>query len=116
MPATVSYQQLQMHDRVRELVDEATAAYEERRKDDRYPYFRPASIKLAAGADVSVFCHEISRSGLGVLSAMPLPLCEGTAVFHSERGELIHLSGKVVWCQPVGEGWFTAGFTFHFAQ
>lgn len=116
MPATISYQQLQMQNRVRELVDEATAANEERRKDERYPYFRPAAITLAAGTEISVFCHEISRSGLGLLAATRLPDCDGVVVLQSNAGKLTQLSGKVAWCQPLEEGWFVAGFTFGFAQ
>lgn len=116
MPATISYQQLQMHNRVRELVDEATAASEERRKDDRFPYFRPAVITLAAGTEISVFCHEISRSGLGLLAATRLLDCDGIVALQSNGGNRTQLSGRVAWCQPIGESWFVAGFTFGFAQ
>ncbi|QDU89389.1 hypothetical protein Pla175_27790 [Pirellulimonas nuda] len=77
----------------------------DRRTEQRYPFFRPASVQVG-GHNFSAFTREISVSGVGLLHSMELPLSE---VVIQIAGGARQLRLRIERCEPIGEGWYTGG-------
>jgi hypothetical protein len=100
---------------VMRLLDEARAEEKlDRRAEPRHPFFRPVSIQLASKPEsrFSAFARELSRTGIGLLHNIPLPVGEAQLTVASTRGAALRATVEVVWCRPCGEGWFLSGCRF----
>ena len=91
-----------------ELLDRCAA---ERRGDTRFAYFAALQATLADGVLVPVYCRDISRTGVGLLSRTPLHDCELCIRLPDSFGG-VSVQAAVRWCQPGGHDWFAAGAEF----
>jgi hypothetical protein len=78
-----------------------------RRSEQRFPFFRPVSIRVD-GLSLTAFTREISASGIGLMHNMDLPKKEVEILIAGERQVL---PARVERCDPSGEGWFISGCT-----
>jgi hypothetical protein len=104
--------------KVRDLLDRAkTSLFRElieRRSKVRYPFFCPATLQWNAGqpGQFSVFTRDLSRSGVGLLHALDLPLRTAQLTISPDDGEKVVLAIELAWCRPAGDGWYISGATF----
>jgi hypothetical protein len=86
----------------------------ERRVESRHPFFCPVFVmpQHDRSRRFSAFAREISRSGIGLLHNMKLSPGPATLVIVSSNGARRQFSAEVVWCRPMGEGWFISGCRF----
>lgn len=94
------------------LVRHARAGHDsENRSNPRYPFFQP--ITITRGAErISAISRDVSTTGIGVLHNVPLPAGRLVLGIPCEIGNVIHLSGEVVWRKEFGEGWQLSGIQF----
>jgi hypothetical protein len=99
---------------VKALVEKARAVHDDRRQDQRYPFFQPVTITAEHSRPValSAFSRDISESGIGLLLYWPLKPGSANLVIHFDRDEPVSVTGYVTWCRPCGQGWYTAGISF----
>ncbi|MBI3837730.1 MAG: PilZ domain-containing protein [Planctomycetia bacterium] len=83
----------------------------DRRSEVRYPFFRPLSIRVD-GKCYSAFSREICTSGIGLLHNFEPRLGEVEISIPSQRGWLVRVRTRIVWCRPCGEGWYISGGDF----
>jgi len=117
MPATADLAAMQLGHAVHRLLTEARELdYQEqaeRRCKVRYPFFRAVTlIADADGHNLSAFTRDISRSGIGLLHNMRLPMGPATLAIPSEQCGLMRVRIDIVWCRPCGEGWYVSGAEF----
>jgi len=91
---------------VRELLLQAKASVnDERRTDQRIPYFRTVSVQVDDRSH-SAFIREISDSSVGFLHNMALPLRD---VEIRVAGQREGFPVRIERCEPCGEGWYVSG-------
>jgi hypothetical protein len=83
----------------------------DRRSEVRYPFFRPLSIRMD-GQCYSVFSREISTSGIGLLHNFELSPGEIEISIPSQRGWMVRVRVRIVWCRACGAGWYISGGDF----
>src|SRR5262245_6011580 len=107
MPTTTR-EQVSSDELMRELLLQAEVDYkDDRRSEQRFPFFRPISIQLG-DRRFSAFTREISSSGMGLLHSMELPLTE-VSVTIAGRPQKLRL--RIERCESIGEGWYVSGAT-----
>lgn len=77
----------------------------DRRVDERFPFFRPVSVQIDRHS-FSAFTREIGASGMGLLHSMELPLKE---VLITIAGRPQQLRLRIERCESIGEGWYISG-------
>jgi hypothetical protein len=94
------------------LVSEARmSADKDRRSDERFPFFRPVSIRRD-GLCVSAFTRDISNSAVGLLHNIELSPGKAEISIASDRGDSVSVNSRVSWCRPCGEGWYISAAEF----
>ena len=89
-----------------ELLSQAEAEFkEDRRSEKRFPFFRPASVRVD-NHSFSAFTREIGASGIGLLHSMELPLKE---VLITISGQPQEFCLRIERCDSIGEGWYISG-------
>ena len=93
---------------------EAVRAGSERRVDPRHAFFTTVALRPASapGSVISAFSREISRSGIGLLHAAPIYRDETYEIDIRIEQARVRRNAQVVWCRPVGDGWFLSGCRF----
>ncbi len=95
-----------------DILLEARDSFEkETRSEMRYPYYRPLLIK-AGDALRSGFSREISQTGIGLLHRYELLRDEVLVTIASGQSYSVNLRTQILWCHPLGEGWFVSGGEF----
>jgi hypothetical protein len=69
--------------------------------------------ELKLGPSNSIIIHNMSASGLGLLSPRPIKPDKNICVTIPILNKPIHLIAVVVRCFDHGDGWFTVGAKFH---
>jgi hypothetical protein len=89
------------------LVQQAESDFHsDRRTDHRFPFFRPATIKVD-GLTRPAFIRDVSEMGMGLLHNLELTRDEQIEIsVGSERRTLTALVRR---CQQIGEGWYISG-------
>ena len=105
---------MRQEEMVRVLLGEATAALDDRRDEQRHPFFCPVTVAVLGLGDVLMdgFCKDISESGMGLLTLIPLPTLKVSLTLDNKNGESFRLIGDVVWTEACGKGWYTSGIKF----
>jgi hypothetical protein len=86
----------------------------ERRATPRHPCFAPVSLSPSGNTRqcLSAFSRDVSRDGVGLLHSMQLNRgAIYTVVLKHPAGEL-RQHAQVMWCRPMGEGWYVSGLRF----
>lgn len=109
------------YDSHKEFLGKITDDKRAKRGATRY-YFRiPAYIRtikrveeeLKLGPAKSIIIHNMSSSGLGLLSCRPMKPDQNICITIPILGKPIHLIALVVRCYDHGDGWYTVGAKFH---
>ncbi len=83
-----------------------------RRLQQRFPFFRPATLDSVEGNQQKAFCRDISRSGIGLIHREPVIPGLMVVSISSSSGEDIVGTADIRHCEPMGEGWYTSGGKF----
>jgi HD-GYP domain-containing protein (c-di-GMP phosphodiesterase class II) len=92
-----------------------------RRKYPRYRFNCPARLHVVdckpgqrrERPGLQVVAHSISRSGMGVLSQLPVPVGEYVHVYlHARKWNRELLEGLTVRCRSYADGWYEIGLHF----
>jgi hypothetical protein len=83
-----------------------------RRVQQRYPFFRSATLNFHGGVTQPGYCRDISRGGLGLMLRQAVR--PGRVLIRVEVANDIaeEISLDIRWCQPAAEGWYLAGGKF----
>ncbi len=83
-----------------------------RRVQQRYPFFRPATLCFGTGEEQPVYCRDISRGGMGLMFRQPVR--PGRVVIHVEAAKdtNVAISLDIRWCVPAIENWYLGGSKF----
>jgi HD-GYP domain-containing protein (c-di-GMP phosphodiesterase class II) len=93
----------------------------DRRQYPRYRFNCPARLHIVdCGTDRrrerpghQVVAHSLSRSGMGVLSQMPVPVGEYVHIYlHARKWNREFLEAMTVRCRGYGDGWYEIGMHF----
>ena len=105
---------MRQEEMVRVLMGQATAALNERRDEQRHPFFRPVTVAVLGLGNVLMegFCKDLSESGMGLLTLIPLPTLKVSLSLEDSLGETFQLMGEVMWTESCGKGWYTSGIRF----
>jgi hypothetical protein len=87
-------------------------AKNERRNDNRLPFFRPVAIHVGNGTCYSAFSRDISASSIGLLHNMTLPLADVMISVVNEQGQSVKQRARIAWCEPCGQGWYMSAGEF----
>jgi hypothetical protein len=101
----------QVEETIHRLLNEAKEHdFLERRSEPRVPFFQPATLmyRYRPEQPISVFTRELSKSGIGLLHAVPLERGE-VAVSLASRGGTVTLRCYVLWCKACGPQWYLSG-------
>jgi len=91
---------------IRGLLDQAEATLnEERRVDQRIPYFRTVTVQFD-DRSYSAFIREISASSIGLLHNLELPLKD---IEVRVAGQREGFPVRIERCRPCGGGWYLSG-------
>ena len=93
------------------VADAKEFAERERRSDTRFPFFRYASVHLN-GQIHSAYTRNISDSGIGLMHAMELPLCDVELLITTDPGRLLKVRARVERCELCSSGLYLSGLTF----
>ncbi len=96
------------------LVKEASAYLNEKRAEDRYPYFCPVTIDILELRDTRFegFCKDMSLTGMGIICTAPMPNTRVRLTMADKFGECVSLQGNVVRTEYSGKGWYSSGVEF----
>jgi hypothetical protein len=99
---------------VSNLVKDASAYLNEKRGEDRYPYFCPVTIDILELREISFegFCKDISLIGMGVICTAPMPDTKVRLSLADKFGNPMSVLGKVVRTEYCGKGWYSTGIEF----
>ena len=84
----------------------------QRRKQERYPFFRPVTICKGPQGYEAAFARDISRRGIGLVHSQPIPLGRVLLTVPTLTGECRSIASDIKWCRPVGQDWFLSGAQF----
>lgn len=84
------------------------------RVDPRHAFFTTVLLRSATETTltISAFSREISRSGLGLLHAAQIFSREFYEVDIRIVDLQVRRNAQVIWCRPVGNGWYLSGCRF----
>lgn len=91
------------------MLRDAELAEEERRLNNRTPYFTPVFINTERGESHTGFTRDVSRTGVGLLHRAPLELQPATVLITRSRGDTVELKMDITWCESCGDGWYVSG-------
>jgi hypothetical protein len=96
------------------LLHEAREGVDERRAKQREPFFAPVRFSMAQDPrrEFTCFSRDISATGLGLLHCMAVEPGAIVLTIPSKSCGDIRIRGRIVWCQPCGEGWYLSGVQF----
>jgi hypothetical protein len=77
----------------------------------RYSFFRPVTISIAANS-FTAFSREVSEVGIGLMHNMRLSPGEVEVSIPTDQGYSVRIRTDVLWCSPIGDGWFISGGKF----
>ncbi len=77
----------------------------------RYSFFRPVTVNVD-GNSLSAFSREVSEVGIGLLHNARLASGEVEISIPSDQGYSVCIRTDILWCTPIGDGWFISGGTF----
>jgi hypothetical protein len=105
---------MRQEEMVRVLMAQAAAALNDRRDKQRHPFFRPVTVCILGldGVSIEGFSRDISETGLGLLTLIPLPTVKVSLGLEEPDGDTFRIVGDVVWTEPCGKGWYTSGINF----
>lgn len=88
----------------------------DRRGSARYPFFRPVTLAAADGSLASclAFTRELSLTGIGLMHDRKLATGLVTVKLERQSVAAVRLPVEVLWCRPVGHGWYLSGGRFTF--
>jgi len=89
----------------------AKEAWQDRRAEFRFAFFRPVSIEMN-GKSYSAFSRDISLSGIGLIHNMDLPLGQVEITVPTEMGRTVKLKARIQRCESCGPGWYISGGEF----
>jgi hypothetical protein len=115
MMADVFDEAIEQQSAIRILVEKARADdHSERRGSQRYPFFRPVIVvpKHHRPGGLSAYARDISHSGIGLILFWPLETGPVELAIRIGEDEEVTVTGHVHWCQPCGQGWYSAGICF----
>ncbi len=93
----------------------ATAADKlNQRLAQRYPFFRPISLKLCSNQKMisSVFCRDISSTGIGLFHDVPLDKQQVLLRIADDDVFAQAVLARICWCTPCANGWYVSGAKF----
>ncbi len=98
-------------DIIESLLIEAQKDEEDRRGQNRQPFFSPATIVVEEdNSRLFAFTRDLSKDGIGLLHSMPLEIDANiTIVIHRLNSGAAHVKAHVEWCRPCGDGWYLSG-------
>ncbi len=101
-------------EKVLELCNEASADLNDRRQDQRHPFFRPVTVSILELRDMSFegFCKDISVSGMGIICTAPMPTTKVMLQLEDKFGKPISIKGEVIRTEYCGKGWYSSGIKF----
>ena len=76
------------------VADAKEFAERERRTDARFPFFRHTSVHVN-GQCHSAYTRNISESGIGLMHAMNLPLCDAELCISTDPGVYLKLRARI---------------------
>jgi hypothetical protein len=93
---------------------EAARGGSDRRVDPRHAFFTAVTLRPAENSTtlLSAFSREISCVGIGLLHVMPLAAGTQYQIDILIEEVRVRKNGRVMWCRPVGEGWYLSGCKF----
>ncbi len=111
---TAAHAEDQIRNAIARLLGEQKIETGDRRIVSRIPFVRPIHLTFedrGQTEELSCFSRDISRTGIGLLHNMPL---KTGSVLISIEGEArpTRIRGKIIWCEPWGEGGYLSGATF----
>ncbi len=107
--------QIKTNEFILESLSEAISEFKAgRRKHSRFSFFRRVTIadEIAQGPGHSLFCREISGSGIGLLHNFPLETDQVCLNIPTIGEHQVDVTIQVHWCQFCGDGWYTSGGRF----
>jgi PilZ domain len=97
---------------IRQLLSTAAReAWQDRRGEFRFAFFRPVSIVMN-GKSYSAFSRDISPSAIGLLHNMELPPGEVEITVPTEMGRTVSLRARIGRCDSYSQGWYISGGEF----
>ncbi len=98
-------------------LNEAMADEDERRRQHRKPFLRPAEISLASDSAERqpAFCRDISRTGIGLLHEQALPADAEFVVYIPILGRELELHCRNEWCACLRNGRYYSGNAYRCA-
>ena len=99
---------------VHHLLYEAREGANERRAENREPFFSLVRLSFAEDPrrQYSCFSRDISATGIGLLHFMRVEPGEIVLKIPSKSFGDVRMRCEVVWCRPCGEGWYVSGARF----
>ena len=93
------------------LAESKQMEHVERRAELRHPFLGLVSVtSMETGKGlISAFSREISRSGIGLLHYKELRPGPVLLTLTSPAGTKLEVVTDILWCRPMGEGWFVSG-------
>ncbi len=101
-------------EKISHLVQEASAYLNEKRAEDRYPYFCPVTIEILELRDATFegFCRDLSLVGMGLICTDPMPDTKVRLHLLDKFGALVTILGEVTRTEYCGKGWYATGIRF----
>jgi anti-sigma regulatory factor (Ser/Thr protein kinase) len=86
----------------------------ERRGQSRIRYTERVTVQTSEGRQVTAFARDLSRSGIALITAVPLePTPHAVFVLLPQRdGQPLSLPGRIVRCQPIAGGFHDVAAVF----
>ena len=99
---------------VHHLLHEAREGAEERRAENRAPFFTPVRLSWAQDPrrEFTCFSRDISATGMGLLHYMAVEPGEIVLTIPSKSWGDIRIRSEIVWCCPCGDGWYLSAARF----
>lgn len=94
------------------IVEAQNQDKKDRRREVRFPLFRPVTIRFEDGQNFTAFTREISAGGIGLIHNFTLPPADAEISIPSEQGYSVKVQTRIVWCRACGEGWYVSGGQF----
>ncbi len=94
------------------LLSEVIREEVSRRMQQRYPFFRPITIRGGHASEQTAFCRDISRGGMGLLHRRPITPGRAIMTISDAEGEHQELSLEIRWCLPSAQDWYLSGAKF----
>ena len=86
----------------------------DRRVDQRFPFFAPVTLRPAAAIDrpQTAYARELSHGGIGLLHFVPYEVGQVFQIAMQNEAFNWRKRCEVIWCKSTGDGWFLSGCRF----